>query len=383
MTASALYVFCYPKALGQYRPTLKSNNSKPSVSGVYDSPVFIPGGRQQPPFPITLAAPSGLAHTLQALVQPVIDQLGESAPSAVLAALQSSDGFQSACDLMDAQHSFYYAMITAKSVLVHYSREAADLILKQTSLSNPYMQVHSSFKGAICAMITKGSPPSYDLIGKSFDDLDHHIMALEQAAEPGPNLIAPPTAPSTPQRTSSRTITSPASAYRALKSAALLSPGRAFADANSRGSSAGDGDDNRYWSNLELSSQELANADLSNFDTPSGSRRTAILRSPSASLLVATASSPSSSRKATASPFTPRHSEQLELELSRYGFLVRRYFALFEWPPKQCLTTLHVFDAASRSEETFLTLLSTAYPIVSVNEAKFLYILLASQKELE
>ncbi|KAL0572268.1 hypothetical protein V5O48_009694 [Marasmius crinis-equi] len=346
MTTSTHYVFCYPKLLGEYRATTKS---PAAVSGVYESVIFVPGGKQQAPFPIVFAAPSALSHPAQSLLQPEIDELGTKGPSAVISALQSSSRFQSVCELMDSSIKFYYAMITAKSVLIHYSRDAADGIWRQTTLQNPYMQIHSSFKGAFFAMVTKGSAPSFDLVGKSFDDLDHFVMALE-APEPTCRLT-PLSAPSTPHRSFPRAVVaaiSPSPA-RSSKAKAIPTSGSPI-PARKTPIDAG-ADDSSLWEHFELGSQELASAVLSAPTSPA--------------------------------PSTSRDIEKLELELSRFGDLVRQYFELVSWQPKQSLTAIHVFDASNHSGDTFVTMLRLAYPAVSIKEARFVHVLLACQKEID
>ncbi|ESK81406.1 hypothetical protein Moror_16560 [Moniliophthora roreri MCA 2997] len=128
---------------------------------------FIMGGSNQPAFPINIQCQQSIANKVSCLMLAIVEDIYcqgiEQDLNEILNFLQSSEAFENVCTVMDLESHYFWAIILEKQVGVFCNEQSALTLWNMpTSLVNKHIQTHSSFAGAVFAIITHGQSPRQD-----------------------------------------------------------------------------------------------------------------------------------------------------------------------------------------------------------------------------
>ncbi|KAK7036534.1 hypothetical protein VNI00_011731 [Paramarasmius palmivorus] len=174
---------------------------------------FILGGSSQPPFPLNIVCRRSIANRVFPLVISMVEEIFaagiQDSADDVISFLHTSNSFLEVCRIMDEESVLFWAIILGKRVGVFTNEHAAETSWAMRSgLSNKTIQTHSSFMGAVFAMINHGRSPRYDWVSSVFTPVSaaNNVSLPSEAAPPSTQQ---PDAPQTPSRKKGKAKRSP------------------------------------------------------------------------------------------------------------------------------------------------------------------------------
>ncbi|KAK7049559.1 hypothetical protein VNI00_005590 [Paramarasmius palmivorus] len=192
-------IFVYPRDRVY---TTSWGASRYGVYNISDYP-FVLGGANHPPFPLNIVCRRSIANRVFPLVISMVEEIFtagiQDSADNVISFLHTSDSFLEVCRIMDEESVLFWAIILGKRVGVYTNEHAAETSWAMRSgLSNKTIQTHSSFMGAVFAMINHGRSPRYDWVSSVLTPVSAAgNVPPSEAASP---LGQQPDVPQTPSR---------------------------------------------------------------------------------------------------------------------------------------------------------------------------------------